>query len=226
MLLVLVRHGQTDYNLEKKFCGWTDVDINETGRNECIDASNKIKESNIIFDVAYTSVLKRANNTLDIILKQIDQTIPINYSWMLNERHYGALQGLTHNEMEEKYGKEQVHIWRRSANIKPPQLTIDDSRYPGNDIKYKDVDRNILPLGECLLDTCKRVSYYYENNIKKDLLNNKNVLVVAHGNSLRALIKHIDNISDDDIVNIEVPTGKPIVYVFNTELNKIKDYYL
>ena len=227
MRLVLVRHGQSVYNLEKRFCGWTDVDLTDKGIQEAIDAGKKLKENGFVFDVAYTSVLKRANDTLKYILKELgEENIPISFSWRLNERHYGALQGFNHDEMAEKCGKEQVHLWRRSADVRPPLLTLDDERYSGNDPKYKDLDKKDIPLGECLLDTVKRTVPYYESDIKKSLEEGKNVLVVAHGNSLRALVKYLENISDEDIMGVEIPTGKPYVYEMDSDLNIINKYYL
>ena len=176
--------------------------------------------------MAFSSVLKRANDTLDIVLKELNLNIPIHYSYKLNERHYGALQGLNKDETRKKYGEEQVHLWRRSASVRPPLLDINDSRYPGNDIKYGDLSENELPKGECLLDTMKRTVEYYESDIKKELLQNKNVLVVAHGNSLRSIIKYLENISDEDIMNIELPTGVPYIYEMNEKLEIINKFFL
>ena len=227
MKLVLVRHGQSIWNLENKFTGWTDVELSENGVKEAIEAGKRLKEKEFSFDVAYTSVLKRANDTLDYILNELgEENIPINYSWRLNERHYGALQGLNKKETALKYGEEQVHIWRRSADVRPPLLTIDDERYSGNDPKYKDLDKKDIPLGECLLDTVKRTVPYYESDIKKSLQEGKNVIVVAHGNSLRALIKYLENISDEDILSVEIPTGKPYVYEMDDGLTIKDKYYL
>lgn len=221
MKLVLIRHGQSTWNLENRFTGWTDVDLTEQGVNEAIQAGKSLKEENIDFAVAYTSVLKRANKTLDLVLEQLHQEIPVYYSWRLNERHYGALQGLNKKETADKYGDEQVRIWRRSANVKPPLLDITDERYPGFDPLYKDLTKDELPKGEHLLDTVERVLPYYEDNIKVSLLEGKNVLVVAHGNSLRALIKHLENINDADIMNVELETGVPVIYDLDNNLNII-----
>lgn len=227
MKLVLVRHGQSVWNLENRFTGWTDVELSNNGIKEAKEAGKLLKENEFTFDVAYTSVLKRANETLNIILKELgEENIPIHYSWKLNERHYGALQGLNKDDTRKKYGDEQVKIWRRSAFVKPPLLNEEDDRYPGMDDKYKDLKKSELPLGECLMDTLKRVIDYYETEIKKSLLSSQNVIIAAHGNSLRALIKYLEDISDDDIMNVEIPTGKPYVYELDDNLNIINKYYL
>lgn len=225
--LVLVRHGQSMWNLENRFTGWTDVELSNNGIKEAKEAGKLLKENEFTFDVAYTSVLKRANETLNIILKELgEENIPIHYSWKLNERHYGALQGLNKDDTRKKYGDEQVKIWRRSAFVRPPLLNEEDDRYPGMDDKYKDLKKSELPLGECLMDTLKRVIDYYETEIKKSLLSGQNVIIAAHGNSLRALIKYLEDISDDDIMNVEIPTGKPYVYELDDNLNIINKYYL
>lgn len=227
MKLVLVRHGQSVWNLENRFTGWTDVELSENGIKEAKEAGKLLKENEFTFDVAYTSVLKRANETLNIILKELgEENIPIHYSWKLNERHYGALQGLNKDDTRKKYGDEQVKIWRRSAFVRPPLLNEEDDRYPGMDDKYKDLKKSELPLGECLMDTLKRVIDYYETEIKKSLLSGQNVIIAAHGNSLRALIKYLEDISNDDIMNVEIPTGKPYVYELDDNLNIINKYYL
>ncbi len=227
MKLVLVRHGQSVWNLENRFTGWTDVELSNNGIKEAKEAGKLLKENEFTFDVAYTSVLKRANETLNIILKELgEENIPIHYSWKLNERHYGALQGLNKDDTRKKYGDEQVKIWRRSAFVKPPLLNEEDDRYPGMDDKYKDLKKSELPLGECLMDTLKRVIDYYETEIKKSLLSGQNVIIAAHGNSLRALIKYLEDISDDDIMNVEIPTGEPYVYELDDNLNIINKYYL
>ena len=227
MKLVLVRHGQSVWNLENRFTGWTDVELSNLGLKEAKEAGKLLKENEFTFDVAYTSVLKRANETLNIILKELgEENIPIHYSWKLNERHYGALQGLNKDDTRKKYGDEQVKIWRRSAFVRPPLLNEEDDRYPGMDDKYKDLKKSELPLGECLMDTLKRVIDYYETEIKKSLLSGQNVIIAAHGNSLRALIKYLEDISDDDIMNVEIPTGKPYVYELDDNLNIINKYYL
>ncbi len=221
--LVLVRHGQSAWNLENKFTGWTDVPLSENGVNEAIEAGKILKEKGFTFDIAYTSVLKRANDTLDLILKELgEENIPINKSWRLNERHYGALQGLNKKETADKYGEEQVHVWRRSYDVKPPSLSDEDERYLDMKNKYTEY----IPHTECLKDTIERVIPYWNEYIKKSLFENKKVIIVAHGNSLRGLIKYLDNISDDEIVNLEIPTGNPLVYELDDNLKPIKHYYL
>lgn len=225
--LVLVRHGQSEWNLENKFTGWTDVSLSEQGIEEAKEAGKALKEKGFNFDVAYSSVLKRAEDTLDYILKVMDKTqIPIKRSWRLNERHYGALQGLNKNETCEKYGKEQVLLWRRSTDVKPPELSEDDPRYPGNDPKYKDLKPEELPKTENLIDTINRVMVLWETDIKKDLQDGKQAIIVAHGNSLRGLIKYLDNISDKDIINVELETGNPICYELDDNLKPIRHYYV
>ena len=225
--LVIVRHGQSLWNLENKFTGWTDVSLSEKGIKEAKDAGILLKKLDYTFDIAYTSVLKRANDTLYYILDELNERdIPIKYSYKLNERHYGALQGLNKDETKEKYGEEQVKLWRRSADVRPPALTIDDERYPGNDPKYKDLTKEELPLTENLIDTIERVTDYWQTDIAPTIKEGKNVIIVAHGNSLRGLIKYLDNISDEDIVNLEIPTGSPIVYELDDNLKPIKHYYL
>ena len=225
--LVIVRHGQSIWNLENKFTGWTDVDLSENGIKEAKEAGKILKSKNYKFDIAYTSLLKRAQDTLKYILEELNETnIEIKVSYKLNERHYGALQGLNKDETRKKYGDEQVRLWRRSMFIKPPALSLDDERYPGNDIKYKDLNKEDLPTTENLQDTINRVIDYWNSDIKKDLLNNKNVIIVAHGNSLRGLIKYLDNISDEEIMNIEIPTGRPICYELDENLIPIRHYYV
>ncbi len=224
--LVLVRHGQSIWNLENRFTGWTDVGLSEQGVKEAIDAGKVLKEKGFTFDVAYTSVLKRAIDTLEYILKELDLKIPIYYSWKLNERHYGALQGLNKDETRVKYGEEQVHLWRRSTSVRPPALTKEDERYPGNDSKYKDLKEEEIPLTENLVDTIKRVSSYWESTIKQDLLDHKKVLIVAHGNSLRGLIKYLDELTEEEVMTLELETGNPICYELDDNLKPIKHYYL
>jgi len=221
--LVLVRHGQSIWNLENKFTGWTDVELSKKGIEEAISAGKILKEKGFKFDIAYTSVLKRANDTLDYILKELnEEDIEIKKSWRLNERHYGALQGLNKEETAQKYGVEQVHIWRRSFDVKPPALTMDDERYKS----MLDIYREYIPLSESLKDTIERVIPYWNEEILPSIKDNKNVIVVAHGNSLRGLIKYLDNISDEDIMNLEIETGNPICYELDDNLNVIKHYYL
>ena len=224
--LVLVRHGQSVWNLENRFTGWTDVELSEKGVNEAINAGKLLKEKGYNFDIAYTSVLKRANDTLYYILKELNIDIPIHYSWRLNERHYGALQGLNKDETKEKYGEEQVHLWRRSADVRPPALQLDDPRYPGNDLKYKDLTKEELPLTENLLDTVDRVVEFFESDIKKDLLAKKEIIIVAHGNSLRGLMKYLDNLTNDEVVSLEIATGRPICYILDDDLKPVRHFYI
>ncbi len=225
--LVLVRHGQSIWNLENRFTGWTDVELSEQGIKEAKEAGIALKEQGFTFDAAYTSFLKRANDTLKYILEELDEeNIPVKYSWRLNERHYGALQGLNKDDTRKKYGDEQVHIWRRSANVRPPELEITDERYPGNDPKYKDLDKSEIPTTENLTDTIKRVIDYWNTDIKKDILDNKKVIIAAHGNSLRGLMKYLDNLSDEEVMNLEIETGNPICYELDDNLKPIKHYYI
>lgn len=224
--LVLVRHGQSIWNLENKFTGWTDVGLSDKGVKEAIDAGKTLKKLGYTFDVAYTSLLKRAQDTLNIILKELDLNIEINKTYKLNERHYGALQGLNKDETRKKYGEEQVRLWRRSAEVRPPALTKDDPRYPGNDPIYKDIPESELPLTENLVDTIKRVVSYYESTIIPDLILGKKIIIVAHGNSLRGLVKYLDNLSDEEVMDLEIPTGVPLVYELDDNLKPIKHYYL
>ena len=226
MKLVLLRHGESVWNKENRFTGWTDVDLSEKGVKEAENAGKLLKDKGYTFDVSFTSILKRANRTLEIVLKEMNLNIPVYYSYRLNERHYGALQGLNIDEMRKKFGDEQVHIWRRSYDVRPPELSKDDERYPGNDPKYKDLTPEELPLTECLKDTLERVLPYYNNEIKKHLEKKENVLVVAHGNSLRSIIKYLENISDEDIMNVEIPTAIPYVYELDDNLTIKEKYFL
>ena len=223
--LVLVRQGQSQWNLENKFTGWTDIGLSEKGVEEAKEAGKVLKELGYSFDIAFTSVLKRANDTLYYILDELNENnIPIKYNYKLNERHYGALQGLNKKETALKYGDEQVHIWRRSADVRPPSLTKDDPRYPGNDPKYRDITN--IPLTENLIDTIERVVEYWTSDIEPEIKNDKKVIIVAHGNSLRGLIKYLDNLSNDEVVSLEIETGNPIVYELDDNLKPIKHYYL
>lgn len=225
--LVLVRHGQSMWNLENRFTGWTDVELSEQGIKEAKEAGKVLKEKGFNFDVAYTSVLKRANDTLKYILEELgEEDIPVKKSWRLNERHYGALQGLNKDETKEKYGAEQVLLWRRSTDVRPPELSKDDKRYPGNDPKYSDLKENELPTTENLIDTIKRVMEYWNSDIKKDLETGKRVIIAAHGNSLRGLIKYLDNMTDEEIIKLELQTGNPICYELDDNLKPIRHYYL
>lgn len=225
--LVLVRHGQSMWNLENRFTGWTDVELSEQGIKEAKEAGKVLKEKGFNFDVAYTSVLKRANDTLKYILEELgEENIPVKKSWRLNERHYGALQGLNKDETKEKYGAEQVLLWRRSTDVRPPELSKDDKRYSGNDPKYSDLKENELPTTENLIDTIKRVMEYWNSDIKKDLEAGKRVIIAAHGNSLRGLIKYLDNMTDEEIIKLELQTGNPICYELDDNLKPIRHYYL
>ncbi len=225
--LVLTRHGQSKWNLENRFTGWTDVDITEVGESEARKAGKLLKEAGFEFDVAYTSVLTRAIKTLHLILEEMDLLwIPETKSWKLNERHYGALQGLNKAETAEKHGDEQVHIWRRSYDVKPPALEESDERNPKKDSRYADLDPNELPLVEDLEATVERVLPYWEGEIAPKIKSGKKVIISAHGNSLRALVKHLDGLSGEEIVGVEIPTGKPLVYELDSDLKPIKKYFL
>ena len=227
MKLVLVRHGQSIWNLENKFTGWTDVALSDNGINEAINAGKLLKANHCTFDVAFTSVLKRANDTLYYILDELNlRNIPIYYSYKLNERHYGALQGLNKEETSKKYGTEQVKLWRRSVDVRPPALDINDERYPGNDIKYKSLSKDELPLTESLLDTVKRVTAYWNSDILPVLKEGKKIIIVAHGNSLRGLVKYLDNLTDEEVINLEIDTGRPICYEFDDNFKVIRHYYI
>ena len=225
--LVLVRHGQSIWNLENRFTGWTDVPLSEKGVKEAQEAGMVLKEKGFTFDLAFTSVLKRAEDTLDYILKEMNlSNIEIRHSWRLNERHYGALQGLNKDDTKKKYGEEQVKLWRRSADVRPPALTKEDERYPGHDPKYKDLTDEELPTTENLIDTIKRVIIYWNTDIKKELEQGRKIIIVAHGNSLRGLMKYLDNMSDEEVMNLEIETGNPICYELNDDLTPIRHYYL
>jgi 2,3-bisphosphoglycerate-dependent phosphoglycerate mutase len=225
--VVMVRHGESVWNKENRFTGWTDVDLSEKGIEEAKKGGRILKENGYVFDVAFTSVLKRAINTLHIILAEMDLLwIPEYKHWRLNERHYGALQGLNKAEMAEKYGEEQVKIWRRSYDVPPPPLTKDDPRYPGYDPRYKDLKEEEIPLCESLKDTVARVLPYWNEVIAPTIKEGKRVIIVAHGNSIRALVKYLDNISDQDIVEVNIPTGIPLVYELDENLKPINRYYL
>ena len=225
--LVLIRHGESVWNKENRFTGWTDVDLSERGVEEAHRGGKQLRESGYIFDLAYTSVLKRAIRTLWIVLDEMDlMWIPVINSWRLNERHYGALQGLNKAETAAKFGDQQVLVWRRSYDVPPPELTEDDPRYPGKDPRYAGLSKAELPLTESLKLTVDRFVPYWENTISKDVLAGKRVVIVAHGNSLRALVKYLDNISDEEIVGLNIPTGVPLVYELDAELKPIQHYYL
>lgn len=225
--LVLARHGESVWNRENLFTGWTDVELSETGKIEAEKAGDVLKDAGFTFDVCYTSYLKRAIHTADIILDKLNlDWIPVVKSWRLNERHYGALQGLNKQETAEKYGDEQVKIWRRSYDVPPPALREDDSRNPAFDERYKSVPETELPLTESLKDTVARVVPYFQTEIVKALDENKKVIVAAHGNSLRALRMYLDELSGEEVVALEIPTGKPFVYEFDDNFKVINKYYL
>jgi len=225
--LVLVRHGESDWNRENRFTGWTDVDLSAQGLKEARTAGEVLKAEGFTFDVAYTSVLKRAIRTLWIVLDQLDlMWIPVHHSWRLNERHYGALQGLNKAETAAKFGDEQVKIWRRSYDTPPPPLTTDDERFPGRDPRYTSLSPAELPLTECLKDTVARMLPHWHNEIAPAVKAGQRVIVAAHGNSLRALVKYLDNISEDEIIGLNIPTGIPLVYELDADLKPIKHYYL
>ncbi len=225
--LVLLRHGQSTWNQQDLFTGWTDVELSEQGIGEAKTAGRLLSEGGFKFDLAYTSVLKRAIDTLAIVLKEMhEENLPVKRSWKLNERHYGALQGLNKAETAKKYGEEQVHVWRRSYDVPPPALTKEDPRYPGNDPIYSELTESELPLTECLKDTVERFLPYWDKEIKPQIEGGKNVLIVAHGNTLRALVKYLDNVSDAEIPDLNIPTGVPLVYELDESLRPIKHYYL
>jgi len=225
--LVLLRHGESVWNKENKFTGWTDVDLSEKGIQEAKESAKLLKEGGYTFDIIYTSVLKRAIRTMWIVQDDMDMMwLPVRRSWRLNERHYGALQGLNKKETAQKLGEEQVLIWRRSYDVRPPALTEDDPRYPGNEAMYANVPKEDLPLTECLKDTVERFLPYWEQEIMPDIKAGKKVLIVAHGNSLRALVKYLDKISDDEIVGLNIPTGIPLIYELDDDLKSIRHYYL
>ena len=225
--LVLLRHGESDWNKENRFTGWTDVDLSAKGREEAREAGQVLKAAGLTFDVTYTSVLKRAIRTLWMALDEMDLLwVPVHRSWRLNERHYGALQGLNKSETAAKFGEDQVKIWRRSYDIPPPALEASDERYPGHDPRYRDLSPDDLPLTECLKDTVARFLPYWEQRIAPDVRDGKKVLIAAHGNSLRALVKYLDDIPEADIVNLNIPTGMPLVYELDDGLRPVKSYYL
>jgi 2,3-bisphosphoglycerate-dependent phosphoglycerate mutase len=225
--LVLIRHGESDWNKQNRFTGWTDVDLSEKGLEEAREGGQVLKKEGYTFDVAYTSVLKRAIRTLWIVLDEMDlMWIPVHRSWRLNERHYGALQGLNKSETAAKFGEDQVKIWRRSYDIRPPALKPDDERYPGSDPRYKGLTQAELPLTECLKDTVERFLPYWHTTISPAVKDGKRVVIAAHGNSLRALVKYLDDVSDEEIVGLNIPTGMPLVYELDDGLKPIRSYYL
>jgi len=223
--LVLIRHGESTWNKENRFTGWTDVELSDKGRTEAKAAGELLKKEGFVFDIAYASLLKRALNTLWTVLQELDRVwIPIEKDWRLNERHYGALQGLNKAETAAKYGDEQVLVWRRSYDIPPPPLEKSDERWPGHDPRYAGIEN--LPLTECLKDTVERFLPLWHDQIAPVVKSGKRVIIAAHGNSLRALVKYLDNVSDKDIINLNIPTGVPLVYELDSNLKPIKHYYL
>ena len=225
--LVLLRHGESEWNKENRFTGWTDVDLSEKGRTEALSAGRKLKAEGYVFDLAFTSVLKRAVRTLWMTLDEMDlMWIPVLNSWRLNERHYGGLQGLNKAETAAKFGEEQVHIWRRSYDVPPPKLEPSDPRHPSHDPRYHDLAPKDLPLTECLKDTVARVLPYWHDSIAPILKKGKRVIIAAHGNSLRALVKMLDKISDADIAGLDIPTGIPLVYELDDSLAAVRHFYL
>ncbi|MCX6552680.1 MAG: 2,3-diphosphoglycerate-dependent phosphoglycerate mutase [Acidobacteria bacterium] len=225
--LVLIRHGESTWNKENRFTGWTDVDLSDKGVEEATAGGCALRDGGYVFDVAYTSVLKRAIKTLWLALEQLDQMwIPVHNSWRLNERHYGALQGLNKAETAAKHGMELTHVWRRSYDVPPPALALDDPRHPRNDPRYATLTPAELPLTECLKDTVARFLPLWHETIAPAVRSGQRVLIAAHGNSLRALVKYLDNIPDDKIVDLNIPTGIPLVYELTDDLKPIRSYYL
>ena len=225
--VVLLRHGESEWNKENRFTGWTDVALNEKGTREAIEAGRTLRREGYLFDVAFTSVLKRAIKTLWLVLEEMDlMWIPVSRSWRLNERHYGALQGLNKAETAEKYGVEQVDLWRRSFIVRPPALTPDDPRFPGKDPRYTDLSPEEIPLTECLEDTTRRIQPYCRDVIAPAVRSGSRVIVVAHGNTLRALVMYLNKIHEDKIGELNIPTGIPLVYELSDDLAPIRYYYL
>ncbi len=225
--IVLLRHGESEWNKENRFTGWTDVDLTEKGVTEAKSAGLLMKEAGFNFDLAYTSVLKRAIRTLWLALDEMNlMWIPVENTWRLNERHYGALQGLNKAETAKKYGDEQVHIWRRSYDIQPPALAAEDERFPGKDRRYANLDAQDLPLTECLKDTVARFLPFWHETVVPTIKSGKQVIIAAHGNSIRALVKYLDNVPENEIVELNIPTGIPLVYELDQDLKPIRHYYL
>ncbi len=225
--LVLLRHGQSEWNLENRFTGWTDVGLTEQGVREARNAGRLLAENGFTFDLCLTSLLKRAIKTLDLALEEMDlMWLPVEKCWRLNERHYGALQGLNKAETAEKYGEEQVFVWRRSYDAPPPALERDDPRFPGHDRRYADLSDDETPLAECLKDTVERVLPYWFESAAPAIQSGKRLLIAAHGNSLRGLVKYLDDMSDEAVTKLNIPTGVPLVYELDKDLKPIRQYYL
>ncbi|MCE5260812.1 MAG: 2,3-diphosphoglycerate-dependent phosphoglycerate mutase [Euryarchaeota archaeon] len=225
--VVLLRHGESVWNKENRFTGWTDVGLSERGVEEAHEAARLLKEGGFEFDVAFTSVLKRAIKTLDIVLEDMDQCwLPVHKSWRLNEKHYGALQGLNKSEMAKRYGEEQVLLWRRAYDVRPPALDPDDPRHPRHDRRYADLPPEAVPATECLKDTVARFVPYWEGSIVPELRRGRRAIISAHGNSLRALVKYLDGIPDEEIVSLNIPTGVPLVYELDEGMRPLRSYYL
>ena len=225
--LVLLRHGESIWNKENRFTGWTDVDLSEKGVKEARESGKLFKKGGLTFDIAFTSVLKKATKTLDFVLKEMGLTsIPVKKTWRLNERHYGALQGLNKSETAKRYGEEQVLLWRRSYKVRPPAIKETDARYPGNDPLYKELKKEEIPLTESLKDTEMRFLPYWSKEIVPAIKSGKKILIVAHGNSLRALVRYLDNISPQKIAELNIPTGIPLIYELDENLKPIRHYYL
>ena len=225
--VVFLRHGESLWNKENLFTGWTDVDLSEKGIQEAVEAGRVLRSEGFVFDIAFTSVLKRAIKTLWLALEEMDlMWIPVYNSWRLNERHYGALQGLNKVAMVDRFGAEQIRLWRRSYDVRPPELDLDDERSPAKDPRYAALDKKDIPLAECLKDTVARVLPYWHQTIVPTIQSGKRVIVAAHGNSMRALVKYLDNIPEAEIVGLNIPTGIPLVYEFNDDLTPLRHYYL
>jgi 2,3-bisphosphoglycerate-dependent phosphoglycerate mutase len=225
--LVLLRHGLSEWNIQNRFTGWHDVDLADAGMAESRQAGQALCDAGFQFDKAYTSLLKRAIRTLWVVLDQLDQMwIPVVRDWRLNERHYGALQGLNKAETAAKYGQQQVLIWRRSYNTPPPPVSEEDERFPGNNPRYAGIEKNRLPKTECLKDTVERVTEYWNETLSREIRSGKRLLIVAHGNSLRALVKYIDQITDQEVIELNIPTGIPLIYELDSDLKPVHHYYL
>ncbi len=225
--LVLIRHGESTWNKENRFTGWTDVDLSAKGVEEAQQAGKALRDGGYRFSIVYTSLLKRATRTANMVLDELDQSwLPVVRSWRLNERHYGALQGLNKAETADKFGEDQVKIWRRSYDVRPPSLEASDERFPGKDSRYAKLAPSALPLSECLKDTVARFLPFWEDTIAPAIQSGEQVLIAAHGNSIRALVKYLDGVSEDDIVELNIPTGMPLVYELDKDLKPIRSFYI